>query len=60
MAAEPQDIISIGDRLLEQHPESFSGKFETNKRIVKQFTDVGSFRLRNRIAGYITRQKSDK
>lgn len=60
MAAEPQDIISIGDRLLEQHPESFSTKFESNKWIVKQFTDVRSLRLRNRIAGYITRKKSGK
>lgn len=58
MTADSQDIISVGDRLLEQHPESFSTKFETNKQIVKQLTDVGSLRLRNRIAGYITRQKT--
>lgn len=58
MTAEPKDIISIGDQLLEQHPDSFSTKFETNKEIVKNLTNVGSLRLRNRLAGYITRQKT--
>lgn len=59
MVAEPDDIINIGNRLLDQHPETFSTQFEENKHLVKQFTDVGSFRLRNRIAGYITRQQAN-
>lgn len=58
MTVDPQDIIGIGDRLLRKHPDSFSTRFEENKRIVKQFTEVGSLRLRNRIAGYITRKKT--
>ncbi|WP_135822120.1 30S ribosomal protein S17e [Halostella litorea] len=57
MTADPEDIISVGDRLLRQHPDSFSNEFSTNKRVVTDVTDVGSTRLRNRIAGYITRQK---
>lgn len=57
MTADPEDIISVGDRLLNQHPDSFSGKFSKNKRVVKKMTNVGSIRLRNRIAGYITRKK---
>jgi small subunit ribosomal protein S17e len=57
MTADPEDIISVGDRLLKQHPDSFSNKFSKNKRVVKNMTNVGSIRLRNRIAGYITRKK---
>jgi small subunit ribosomal protein S17e len=59
MPAEPQDIISIGNRLLEQYPESFSNKFEQNKQNVTQYTNVGSLRLRNRVAGYITRKQTE-
>ena len=57
MTADPEDIISVGDRLLQQHPDSFSSKFSKNKKLVKKMTNVGSIRLRNRIAGYITRKK---
>ena len=59
MPAEPQDIISIVNRLLEQYPESFSNKFEQNKQNVTQYTNVGSLRLRNRVAGYITRKQTE-
>ncbi|NHN49111.1 30S ribosomal protein S17e [Halostella sp. JP-L12] len=57
MTADPEDIISVGDRLLRQHPDSFSGQFSKNKQMVTKMTNVGSIRLRNRIAGYITRKK---
>lgn len=60
MSPDPQDIIQIGDRLLKQHPESFSAQFERNKHIVKNLTNVGSLRLQNRVAGYITRQKAGR
>ncbi|WP_135537044.1 MULTISPECIES: 30S ribosomal protein S17e [Halostella] len=57
MTADPEDIISVGDRLLSQHPDSFSTKFSKNKTVVKKMTNLGSIRLRNRIAGYITRKQ---
>ncbi|WP_081443502.1 30S ribosomal protein S17e [Haloterrigena turkmenica] len=57
MTAEPEDIISLGDSLLKQHPESFSKNFNKNKELVKKMTNVGSTRIRNRIAGYITRKR---
>lgn len=58
MTVEPEDVISIGDDLLERYPDAFSGDFERNKRKVKQFTELQSRRVRNRVAGYVTRQYS--
>ncbi|WP_226042638.1 30S ribosomal protein S17e [Natrinema sp. DC36] len=60
MTAEPEDIISIGDRLLRQHPDSFTNDFSTNNQVVAKMTNVGSTRIRNRIAGYITRKRAEK
>lgn len=56
MTVDSEDIISIGDDLLERYPESFSDDFEENKRNVEQLTAVRSKYVRNRIAGYVTRR----
>ncbi|MEM2927108.1 MAG: 30S ribosomal protein S17e [Candidatus Bathyarchaeia archaeon] len=49
------DLIKrVAERLLEEHPESFSKDFEANKKALENFVDVGSKKLRNLIAGYIT------
>ncbi len=42
-------------KLVEQHREKFSDDFDHNKIIVSQLTDVDSKKLRNWIAGYVTR-----
>lgn len=42
-------------KLVEQHREKFSNDFDHNKIIVSQLTDVDSKKLRNWIAGYVTR-----
>ncbi len=51
-------------RLCEEYPDQFTDDFETNKKLVEQFTDlVGddgilvNKRMRNWIAGYITTYK---
>jgi small subunit ribosomal protein S17e len=49
--------MSIGNRLLEQYPDTFTNEFNRNKGAVQTLTNVNSVHLRNRIAGYITRQK---
>ncbi len=50
-------IKTIAKELLEKYPEQFNpGDFEYNKRKVAEMTTVKSNLLRNRIAGYITRQ----
>jgi small subunit ribosomal protein S17e len=56
MTVDPEDVISIGDDLLERYPDMFSADFERNKRHVEDFTELRSRHVRNRVAGYITRQ----
>lgn len=60
MALNSEEIIDIGETLLQRYPERFADDFEANKRSVANLTDVESRRVRNRIAGYITRQKQDQ
>lgn len=57
MTVDPKDIIEIGDSLLERHADTFDSDFERNKRRVEELTHVESRHVRNRIAGYITRQQ---
>ena len=57
MTVDPNDVMSIGNRLLEQYPNTFAEEFNRNKEAVRTLTNVNSVHLRNRIAGYITRQK---
>ena len=52
----PSFIKTRALRLLEIYPDKFTDDFDTNKQIVVEFTDVGgNKRMRNWIAGYITR-----
>ncbi len=47
--------------LFSHHKDEFSKEFEENKKLVEKFADVPSKKLRNIIAGYITRlKKSNK
>ncbi len=57
MTVDPNDVMSIGNRLLERYPDTFTKEFNRNKEAVQTLTNVNSIHLRNRIAGYITRQK---
>jgi len=57
MTIDPEDVMGIGDRLLERRPDSFSEDFGENRETLRSVTNMSSTRLRNRIAGYITRQK---
>ncbi len=41
--------------LLKKHPDKFSENFDDNKKSVSLYTDVSSKKVRNIIAGYITR-----
>ncbi len=47
--------IKNASRILLQYYDEFTTDFETNKRLVEQFTDVTSKKVRNRIAGYCVR-----
>lgn len=56
MGVKPSYIKNIGTELLEYHREKFSGDFDDNKKAVANSTDIPSKRVRNRVAGYITRK----
>lgn len=40
-----------------EYNDHFKEDFETNKKLVSQFVEVPSKKLRNTIAGYVTRLK---
>jgi small subunit ribosomal protein S17e len=42
-------------KLLEMYPDLFTEDFEHNKKVVSQLVEVESKKLRNQIAGYVTR-----
>ncbi|MCL2032323.1 MAG: 30S ribosomal protein S17e [Methanomassiliicoccaceae archaeon] len=54
----PTYIKRVAIELIAKYPQAFNGDFENNKEMVNNLTDVYSVKMRNRIAGYITRYKS--
>jgi small subunit ribosomal protein S17e len=54
----PERVKKIARQLLSRFPNKFTSNFETNKKEVRTLITVSSPKLRNRIAGYITRLKS--
>ncbi|MEF8782149.1 MAG: 30S ribosomal protein S17e [Haloarculaceae archaeon] len=58
MTVDPDDVMNIGNDLVDRHPDAFSGNFEENKRQIERLAEVRSRHVRNRVAGYITRQCS--
>ncbi len=56
MGIKPTYIKAMGLELLQHHSQKFSNNFEENKQAVTEATSVVSKRVRNRIAGFITRK----
>ncbi|MEN3035015.1 MAG: 30S ribosomal protein S17e [Candidatus Methanosuratincola sp.] len=50
-------VKSISNELVLKFGGVFTTEFEENKKLVQQYTDITSKRLKNRVAGYITRLK---
>ena len=50
-------IKRISRELLRRFPDRFTGEWEADKENVNQLVTTQSKRLRNRIAGYVTRLK---
>ena len=48
-------IKGVTQKLFKTHPEIFEKNFNKNKVIVEKYVDVKSKKLRNIIAGYMTR-----
>ena len=52
---KPDYIKKLARKLVERFPKRFNSDFENNKRLVDALTDVSSTRIRNRVAGYVTK-----
>tara|TARA_Y100000310_G_scaffold333007_1_gene409678 strand:+ start:107 stop:274 length:168 start_codon:yes stop_codon:yes gene_type:complete len=44
-----------GNKLFNLHKDKFKKDFETNKQVLPEVADIPSKKLRNVLAGYITR-----
>lgn len=49
-------VKRAADKILKQHKNKFSDKFEENKEKVTEVADIPTKKLRNLIAGYITKK----
>ena len=47
-------IKKASKELISKYPNVFTTDFENNKKLVGEFTNLSSIKLRNRIAGYVT------
>ena len=50
-----KQVKGVGKELMERYPDKFSDNFEENKHTVEALTQGTTTRIRNQIAGYITR-----
>lgn len=51
----PTYIKRIAEDLVRKFPDKFTSDFEANKKTVDELADVYTVKMRNRIAGYVTR-----
>ncbi len=56
MGIKPSYIKTVGEELLSIYPDRLTNNFDDNKQAVVEVTSVRSKRVRNRIAGFITRK----
>lgn len=50
-----EHIKNLGKELMNRFPEKFSGTFDENKNMVAELTEGATTKVRNKVAGYITR-----
>jgi len=53
---KPAYIKNIAMELLKKYYDMFTNDFDQNKKLVQELTNIKSKRVRNRVAGYITRK----
>ena len=56
MGIKPSYIKRLGAALIVERPERFGRDFKENKLGVSENSVIGSKKVRNRVAGYITRK----
>ena len=54
----PEYVKKVARELIGLYPNKFTKNFQSNKEAIGSVAKVQSSKLRNRIAGYITRLKS--
>jgi small subunit ribosomal protein S17e len=60
MGIKPSYIKNLGTELLAKQRERFTNNFDENKQQLGSLANIGSKRVRNRVAGYITRKMNTK
>ncbi|MBW2966648.1 30S ribosomal protein S17e [Candidatus Woesearchaeota archaeon] len=55
-----QLIKRISNKLIKEHKNEFKNDFKENKEIVAKLADIPSKKIRNVIAGYVTRLMQTK
>jgi len=60
MGIKPSYIKNLGTALLAKQRENFSNNFDANKQQLSASASIDSKRVRNRVAGYITRKINTK
>ena len=60
MGIKPSYIKTLGTELMNKQRENFSNNFDENKQQLATSANIDSKRVRNRIAGYITRKVNTK
>jgi small subunit ribosomal protein S17e len=60
MGIKPSYIKNLGNELVTKQRSNFSNNFEENKLQLEKSAVIGSKRVRNRVAGYITRKMNSK
>lgn len=53
-------IKRVTNKLVQQYRSDFRNNFDDNKKLVTNFADIRSKKIRNVIAGYVTRQINAK
>jgi small subunit ribosomal protein S17e len=53
----PTYIKRVAIDLIKRFPDEFNADFQHNKAKVTQFTDIVNIKMRNRVAGYVTRYR---
>ena len=53
-----EHIKNLAKELMSRFPEKFSINFDENKKTVDELTEGATTRVRNKVAGYITRTVS--
>lgn len=51
----PEQVKKVARELIRRYPDRFSVSFEENKKAIGPLANIHSPRMKNRIAGYVTR-----